>query len=150
VPGTGEVGGGGVGADRHSDGMRAISGGDACSHALAGFDRLSEGRSEARRVLPRHRKEAEVVSALLGDGEADEAAAVAGHEVDGFRCDEVGGQGKVALVLAVLVVNNYNHAPGANLVDCSRNVNERGLGRTRQAHGFAILSPNSEATAKSP
>jgi hypothetical protein len=69
-----------------------------------------------------------VVGALLGEGEADEAAAVAGHEVDGLGGDELGGQGEVALVLAVLVVDHDHHAAGADLVECAGDVGEGRLG----------------------
>ncbi len=61
-----------------------------------------------------HGKEAKMVGAFLGQGEADQAAAVTGHEVDGFRGDELGGQGEVALVFAVLVVDDDDHATGAD------------------------------------
>ena len=34
-----------------------------------------------------------------------------GHEVDGLGRDLLGGHGEVALVLAVLVVDDHDHAP---------------------------------------
>ena len=51
-------------------------------------------------------------------GDADQAAAVAGHEVDGVGVDELGGQRQVALVLAVLVVDDDDEAPAPVLFDC--------------------------------
>ena len=41
--------------------------------------------------------------------EADEAAPVRGHEVDGLGRDLLGGDAEVALVLAVLVVDEDDH-----------------------------------------
>ena len=112
VAGTGEVVGAGVGADRYLDGVGAVGGGDAGSDAFAGLDGLREGGAEARGVVLRHGAEAHVVCAFLGEGEADEAAAEAGHEVDGFGGAELGGEGEVAFVLAVLVVDEDDHATG--------------------------------------
>ena len=43
-------------------------------------------------------------------GRQIEAAAVAGHEVDDLGRDLLGGDGEVALVLAVLVVDDHDHA----------------------------------------
>ena len=79
------------------------------------------------RCSPGHGGQAQIVGALLGQREADEAASVARHEVDGLRGDELGGQRQVALVLAVLVVDHHNHAPRANLRDGLFHAGEGGL-----------------------
>ena len=118
-----------LGVDGDADGVGAVGGGDAGGDAFAGFDGLSEGGAEAGGVLLGHREEAEVVGALLSEGEADEAAAVAGHEVDGLGGDVLGGEGEVALVLAVLVVDDDDHAAGADLGDGAWDVGEWGLRR---------------------
>ena len=44
-------------------------------------------------------------------------AAVGRHEIDDFRGDLFGGDGQVAFVLAVFIVNDDQHAPGANFLD---------------------------------
>ena len=77
-------------------------------------------------------KRRRVFGALLGEGEADEAAAVAGHEVDGLGGDVLGGQGEVALVLAVFVVDHDNHAARAEIGYGAGNVGEGGLGSARR------------------
>ena len=92
VAGTSEIGGGGARIDGGADGAGAVGGGDARGDALTGFDSLSESGAEARGVLLRHGEEAQVVGALLSEGEADEAAAVASHEVDGLGGDVFGSQ----------------------------------------------------------
>ena len=84
VAGAGEVVGRGVGADRDLDGVGAVGCRDAGGDAFAGLDGLGEGGAEAGGVVLGHGTEAHVVGALFGEGEADEAAAEAGHEVDGF------------------------------------------------------------------
>ncbi len=76
-----------------------------------------------------------MVEALLGHGEADQAASMLGHEVDGFGRDLLGGERDVAFVLAVLVVDDDDHAAGADLLDGSGNVG-KGLG----AHDDCIVA----------
>jgi hypothetical protein len=44
--------------------------------------------------------------------QADQSAAVLGHEVDGLWRDEVGRQDEIAFVLAVLLVDKDDHAAG--------------------------------------
>ena len=65
----------------------------------------------------RHEREVELVATLLSEREADEAAAVLGHEIDGFRSDFFGGYGEVAFVLAVFVVHKDDHAAVADFFD---------------------------------
>ncbi len=127
VAGAGEVGGGGIWRDGGLDGVGAVGGGDSGGDAFAGFNGLSEGGAEAGGVVLRHGEEAEEVGALLGEGEADEAAAVAGHEINGFRRGELGGEGEVAFVLTVLVVYNNDHAAGADFVEGAGDVSEYGV-----------------------
>ena len=115
------------GIDGGADGVGAVGGGDAGGDAFAGLDGLGKRGAEARGVLLRHGEEAQVVGAFLGEGEADEAAAIAGHEVDGFGRDVLGGQGEVALVLAVFVVDDDDHAAGADIGERAGNVGEGGL-----------------------
>ena len=49
--------------------------------------------------------------------QADQAAAVLGHEVDGFGRDFFGGHGEVAFVFAVFVVDQDDHAALADFFD---------------------------------
>ena len=83
-----------------------------------------------------------MVGSFFGDGETDEPAPVARHKVDGLGSNKLGGQRKVALVLAILVVDHNNHAAGANLIQRARHV---GKGRLEAAggvrHGAVLLSP---------
>ena len=117
MSGTGEVRGCGVWRDGGADGVAAVGGGDAGGDSFAGFDSFGEGGAKARRILLGHGRQIEVVGALFGEGEADEAAAKFGHEVDGFGRDELGGEGEIALVFAVFVIDDYDHAAGADLRD---------------------------------
>ena len=84
---------------------------------------------------------AQVVGALLGKGETDESATVASHEIDGFGCNVLRGQGKVAFVFAVFIVDNDNHASGADFGDGAGNVSEWRLEGARAfRHGRQIHS----------
>ncbi len=85
VAGLDEVVGPGARVDGDLDGVGAVVGGDAGAHALARLDRDRERGLEPGLVLGRHQVEVELVAALGGQRQADQAAAVGGHEVDGVR-----------------------------------------------------------------
>ena len=61
--------------------------------------------------------ELESVADRRGHGQADDAAGVAHHEVDSVRCRLLGGDHEVALVLAVFVIDEDDHAAVAQLGD---------------------------------
>ncbi len=67
------------------------------------------------------------VATLRRERQADQAAPVHGHEVDRLGRDELGGQGQIALVFAVFVVDHHQHAAGAEFLD--------GLGDGGERHG---------------
>jgi flagellar biosynthesis/type III secretory pathway ATPase len=53
----------------------------------------------------------------VGEGEADETAALLAHEVDRLGRDELGGHREVTLVLSILVVTDDHHLPLADVLD---------------------------------
>ncbi len=132
VAGLHEVARGGAGVDRHGDGARAVGGGDAGGDAVARLDRDRERRLEGRLVLGRHQVEAELVAAVGRERQADQPAALAGHEVDRLGRGELGGDREVALVLAVLVVADDDHPPGADVLDRLLDGGERRAHRGHQ------------------
>ena len=88
---------------------------------------LAEGGAELRGVARGHEGEAELRRRRSAvEGEADQAAAVLGHEVDDLGGDLLGGDGEVAFVLAVLVVDDDDHAAGAEILN--------GFGDRRKGH----------------
>ena len=117
MSGTGQVLRPGLGFDGREDGDGAVGRANAGSHAHAGINRFAESGAMHRGVDWRHKRKVELVAALLGEREADQAAAVLGHEVDGFRSDFFGGHGEVAFVLAVFVVHEDDHATVADFFD---------------------------------
>ncbi len=56
-----------------------------------------------------HQRQAQLLAALARQREADQAAAVARHEVDVLGAHLGGGHDEVAFVLAVLVVHDHDH-----------------------------------------
>ena len=107
----------GVRIDRHLDRPRPVGGRDPGGDALASLDGDREGGLERRLVLGGHQVEAELLAALVGQREADQAAAVLRHEVDGLGRRELRRHRQVALVLPVLVVADDHHPPAADVLD---------------------------------
>ena len=103
--------------DRHRDGAGAVVGGDAGRDALARLDRHGEGGLVARRVRGRHQRQPERVEPFAGEGQADQPPAMRRHEVDRVRRAHLGGDDEVALVLAVLVVDEDEHPAVARVLD---------------------------------
>ena len=91
-----------------------------------------------------HRRQVELVEPARRERQADEAAAVLGHEVDRLGGDELGGHGQVALVLAVLVVADDDHAARTQvlerLLDGRERLPRRGL---RGAGRVLVVGPPS-------
>src|SRR6266699_5053923 len=115
VPRAHDVAGGRVGPDGGADGGGAIDRRDAAPDAMARVDRDGERGPERRAVLAHHHRKAELVAAALRQREADEPAPVGRHEVDVLGRDALGRDAEVALVLAILVVHEDDHAAGADL-----------------------------------
>ena len=106
------------------DGLRAIVGRDAGGDAVLGIDRFGKRGAEVGSVLGRHLAQTQIVQTLLGHGQADQPAPVLGHEVDGLRRDLFGGHSEVAFVFAVLVVDDHDHAAGADFLQRGLNIAE--------------------------
>ncbi len=106
VAGPHQVRRGGLGVDGRENGTGAIGGGDPRRNSLLRLDGNAERGPVVRGILRDHQRDAQIVEPLAGHRHANETAAVARHEVDGFRSDLLGGDGEVALVLAVLVVDD--------------------------------------------
>src|SRR3546814_18229808 len=63
------------------------------------------------------RSQPELGAALAGERQAHQPACMGDHEVDVGRLDQLGGHDQVALVLAVLVVDDHDHTPGAQFFE---------------------------------
>ena len=83
------------------------AGGDA--EAGVGIDGNGEGGAEGGGIVHGLGVEGEAVAVGGGEGDAEDAAGFADHEVDDFGGDELGGADEVAFVLAVFVVGEDDH-----------------------------------------
>ncbi len=99
---------------RHAHGGGAVRRRDAGAGAFARVDRHAHRGVAPRRVAADLERNLQMVQAFRRQRQADQATAIAGHEVDGLGRDLGRRHGQVALVLAVLVVHDHNHPPGAN------------------------------------
>ncbi len=133
---------GGVDGDR--DRVRSVGGGDAGRHSFPRFDRDGERRAEARLVPLRHLRQAELLAALAGEAETDEAAGVRGHEVDRLLRRELGGDDEVALVLAIGIVDDDDHPAGADVLD--RFLDRRELAHVRSRSTYFASTSTSRLT----
>ena len=70
-----------------------------------------------RLVVTDHLLQAKLTTAIVGQGQANQAARVADHEVDGFRRDMLGRHDQVAFVLAIFLINQDDHAASLQLRD---------------------------------
>ena len=98
-------------------GTRSVLRRDSGRHTFGGLDRHRKRGPVRARVVVRHLRQTQLVRPRLGDRQANQAARVRDHEVDRFRRHVVGGEDDVALVFAVFVIDQHDHAPGADFLD---------------------------------
>ena len=103
--------------DRGKDGDGAVGGADACGDTQSPINRFGERGAVHRGVDRRHQRQMQLVAAILRKRQADQPARVLRHEIDGFRRDLFGGHREVAFVFAVLVIDEHNHPPLADVFD---------------------------------
>ena len=96
------------------DGARTVMRRNAGGNALCRFDGNGEGSVVRTAVVARHRREAQLPGTGGGDGQADQAACVRGHEVDGFGRDVFGRENQIAFVFTVFFIHQDDHAPGTH------------------------------------
>ena len=93
----------------------------------------------ASAVVGGHHRQRQLRHALLGQRQADEPAPLARHEVDRLGRHQIGGHRQVALVLAILVVDQDHHAAGADRLDRARD-RRVALGRRWRVSGQSRTS----------
>ena len=103
--------------DGDGDRVRAVMRGDAGGDAFLRLDRDRERGLVRRAVDLRHHRDLELLGALLRQRQADEAAAVLRHEVHGIRRAHLRRDDEVALVLAVLGIDQDEHLAVARGLD---------------------------------
>ncbi len=123
----------GLGVDGDLNGAGPIRRGNTGADSRTRLDRDGKGRLERGLVLGRHQVETELVAALGRQRQADQAAALLGHEVDRLRSDELGGHRQIALVLPILVIAYHHHLALADVLDCLFNRGKRAAHRSHCA-----------------
>src|SRR6185369_3904909 len=100
-----------------ADGFGAVRGGDAGGHAFGSIDADLKIGAKTFAVLADHPFDAQLLEPFGGGGNADQPAAVFGHEIDGHRRDELGGHDEVAFVFTIGVVDDDDHPSLADVGD---------------------------------
>ena len=115
-----EVGGLGRGVGQVAYGGGAVGGADAGGAALELIDGDGEWRAEHGGVVLHLVGQLQLHGAADGDGCAQDAAPLAEHEVDLLGGDHLGGGDEVALILAVLVIDDDDELALAEVLDGGR------------------------------
>src|SRR5690606_30454234 len=117
VAGADEVGGSGGAAREEPERGGAVGGGDAGAHSVGGGGVDGDGERGLHRlgVVVHHLREVQPVQFVALHGGADQAAALAHHERDDLLGRHLGGDDEVALVLAVLVVDDHDGPAGRDV-----------------------------------
>src|SRR5581483_3677793 len=98
------------------------------SNTFTRFHALIKSCAVRRGVFPRHRADTQVIQSLRRHGQADQPASKLRHEIDSFRRDLLSGHSKVAFVLSVFVIDDHNHASGADFFNRRGNVGKCAVG----------------------
>ena len=101
--------------DGDFDGVSAIKRRSAGGDSVTGVDLRREGRRLGIGMVGRLQVEVQAFANARRHCQADDAAAVPHHEVDGFGRHLLRGDDQVALVLAILVIDEHDHAAGPQL-----------------------------------
>ncbi|CAM5344126.1 hypothetical protein SVIOM74S_08567 [Streptomyces violarus] len=119
VAGADEVVGAGDAVGEQLEGGGAVGGRDAGAHAVrgGGVDGDRERGLHRLGVVLDHLRELQAIQLLALHRGADQAAALAHHEGDDLGGRLLGGDDEVALVLAVLVVDDHDRAAGRDIGD---------------------------------
>src|SRR3990172_8469867 len=151
MPGLYDIARLGVAFDRRLNGARAVGGGNTGGDTLRCFDGNGEiGHAPVMRVAD-HERQLQLAATLLGQGEANQPAAVTHHEVHVFRARVHRGHHQVTFVFAVLVVHQHDHATAFYLVNNlgyrayrHKSIKNSGIGRALSP----IFAPDALISAK--
>ena len=114
---TDDVLGHGIGSRGSLHSACTVSGGNAGADANRRLDGHGELGTKTRAVALHHQRQLQALAALQAHRHADQATAVARHEVDVLSLTGLGGHDQIAFVLAVFVIHQDDHLAGANIFD---------------------------------
>jgi hypothetical protein len=135
MPGSGEIGRLGLGIDGDLNRFGAVCCRNACRHIFFGIDRYGEGRPERSGVVDGLLGEMELVHPFRRQGEADQAASMLSHEIDGLRGHMLRCDDEIPLIFTIFVVDQNDELPSLDIANgCLDRVK-------RSRHRMAFLIP---------
>jgi hypothetical protein len=78
---------------------------DSRRNVSPGIDGHGESRTEGGGILHRLLREMEFFDSLGRQGETDQPTGVSGHEIDGLGRHVLGGNDKIAFILAIFIID---------------------------------------------
>ena len=121
---------------------------DAGGNALGGLDRQRKVGALLAIGLTDHQRQSQLRAALARQRQADQATAIAGHEIDVFGAGLGRRHEQIAFVLAILVVDDDHHLAGSQVSDNVLNGIEGRSGAA--AVGGRIHPPSLTAQGQQP
>ena len=95
----------------------AIGGRNTGGHALGSFNRYGKGGGELLGVAADHLRNIQLAATGFGQGQANQAPAVFGHEIDVFRAHMLGGHDQITFVFPVFIIHQDDHFTLTDIVD---------------------------------
>ena len=103
--------------EQHLHRVAALKGRDS-RRRIIGINADGERRLVIVRVVLHHLPDLKFVETAAGDRRADQSARMRRHKIHVLRCERLGGDDDVALVLPVLIINDDEHLPISDILDC--------------------------------
>ena len=126
----------GISGNRRLHCACAVGSRDAGRDTLGRLNRSREGGRFLVAVAQGHGRQFETLAVFAAQGQANQAASKARHEVDRVRRDVVGCQQQIALVFAVFFIDQNDHASGAQV---GHNIFNGGNGNRREGAHAGIF-----------
>src|SRR5690349_3068405 len=107
----------GSGLGHQPDGLGAIGGADPGRDAAGSIDADLEIGPEGLPVLPYHSLDAKLLQTLGRGWNADQAAAMFGHEVDGLGCGKLRCHYQITLIFTIGIIDNDHQLASLHVGD---------------------------------
>ncbi len=110
MSGLGQVFHAGIGPDRSANRMGTVVSRNTRCNSFRGLDGNGEIGGKPALVFIHHQGQTKLVTALPGQGQTNQSAAEARHEVDVFRAHLGSGHDQVAFIFTVFIIHHHDHA----------------------------------------
>ena len=128
----------------------AVVGGDAGRHALSRLDREREVGPVVAVGVAHHERQAQLPAALAGERGTDQPAAEARHEVDVLGSHLGRSHQEIALVLAVFIVEDHDHATRSKIGEDVFDAVEAAVRRAARQVAGAAHAAQAHAVSPAP